>query len=287
MKPLVKKCTCSLIALLAVCSCAFAAPNTTPKVATVAASAATSTAERRYYDETSVSPRAITETIYYARKEQTYTLFDYCVPYYQNNNTSLTNACGAVAGAIVVGYYDKYFEDLIPNYTAYYTSGRYRGVDSTYVPALIQDLYTRMRTNVDDVGVSESDCINGLTSYVQSKGHSITYTSAKSGSGFNHTLCDNAIATGKPILLFCENVSLYGVGESDGYDYWSQSITSGAHIAVAFGYLTINYYDANDALIRTDHHIEIATGWPGNNKCGYLNANDSSWLNSAYIVNIT
>ena len=97
----------------------------------------------------------------------------------------------------------------------------------------------------------------------------------------------NKLATGKPILLFCENVSLYGVGESDGYDYWSQSITSGAHIAVAFGYLTINYYDANDALIRTDHHIEIATGWPGNNKCGYLNANDSSWLNSAYIVNIT
>ncbi|MBQ9118296.1 MAG: hypothetical protein IJY11_03735 [Clostridia bacterium] len=285
MKPLVKKCTCLSIALLAASACAYVAPKTAPQATTtVAASASTTSTERRYYDEASSSPRGILETINFTRKEETYTLFENLVPYYYN--TTLENACGPVAGAIVVGYYDRFFEELIPNYVAYYASGRYRSNDTVYVPALIQDLYTRMRTNVDDVGVSEADCISGLTAYVQSTGRSISYTSVKSGGGFNHTLCDNAIASGKPLLLFCDNVTLYNIGETETQEYWSQLQTSGAHIAVAFGYLTINYYDENDVLFRTDHHVEVATGWTMN-RYGYLNANDGSWLNNGYVVEIT
>jgi len=289
MKPLVKKCTSFAIAMLAVSASAYALaaqPAQAPAVASASASTLRTSTERRYYDETAVAPRGIIENIYYARKEQTYTLFENLVPYYSNAYTSLTNTCGPVAGAIVVGYYDKFFEELIPNYVAYYASGRYKTNDSTHVPALIQDLYTRMRTNVDDVGVSESDCINGLTSYVQSTGRTISYTNIGHGNSLNHTLCNGAIAQGRPILLFCDNFSLYAFGQNDGYDDWTQLQTTGAHIGVAFGYITVNYYDENDVLFRTDHHIEVATGWTSN-RFGYLNANDGSWLNNGYIVDIT
>jgi len=79
---------------------------------------------------------------------------------------------------------------------------------------------------------------------------------------------------------------LYAFGQNDGYDDWTQLQTTGAHIGVAFGYITVNYYDENDVLFRTDHHIEVATGWTSN-RFGYLNANDGSWLNNGYIVDIT
>ena len=62
------------------------------------------------------------ETISYARKDssdQDYITYE--VPNYtvSANKTS----CASTAGAILIGYYDRFYEELVPNYTAYYKLG--------------------------------------------------------------------------------------------------------------------------------------------------------------------
>ena len=108
------------------------------------------------------------ENVPFTKRETEYKEIKNAIPRY-NQLSALPNSCGATAGAIVVGFYDKYYENLIPNYTSYVSSGTYKGNDSTYIPQLMRELYTLMRTNIDDVGVSEQDCLNGLKAYVNAK----------------------------------------------------------------------------------------------------------------------
>lgn len=241
--------------------------------------------ETRYYDAPGVMPiSGQSEVISFSRKEETIIEFPYAVPNYYTN--TYENACGPVAGANIVGYYDKYYEDLIPDYTAYYpANGRYRRPDATYVPGLIGDLYTLMQTNVVDVGVSESECLDGLQDYVEGKNRSIAYTSVKSGS-LNTTAYKNAINNQIPVMLFCESTTLLVLSEGNLQDTFLYAMSSSAHIVVGYGYREIKYYDANNVNFRTDVYLRVATGWM-TNASGYLRANNTSWLNSAYVVNVS
>ena len=240
----------------------------------------------RYYDAPGIALASGTsETIAYARKEEELIEFPYAVPTYYAS--TLSNACGPVAGAIVVGYYDKYYEDLIPNYTAYYAAtGRYRRPDSTYVPALIQELYTLMQTNVVDVGVSVSECKAGLWDYVLARDFSITYTTVKSNSAtFNEIGCKYAISNQQPILLFCNSVTTYLYADGELEDELIYVQTSSSHIVVCYGYYKVKYYNESNVNFRTDTYLEVATGWL-DNSTGYVKANDTSWLDEAYAVDI-
>ena len=277
MKSNLKKCFCSTLAGLVVCG-AFCIP-------THAAKADESNSENRYYDGPSISYAGdLDETITFSRKEEENVELPNAVPTYYSSD--LANACGPIAGANIVGYYDKYYEDLIPNYTAYYTAnGRYRRPDTTYVPALMQSLYTLMQTNVVDVGVSVTECLTGLQSYVVSKNRNITYTDIKT-STFNATACKNAFANMQPVLLFCSSASLYYMAPSETQDEVLYVLTSGTHIVVAYGYRTIRYYDANNINFRTDHYLKVSTGWMTHGT-GLLKLNDIGWMDDAYIVNIT
>lgn len=244
------------------------------------------TGEKRYYDSLNASPRiTITETINYTSKEQEcYELPNLAPLYY---TTTLTNACGPVAGGIIVGYYDKYYEDLIPDYTAYYpASGKYKRPDSTYVPALLQNLYTLMRTNIDDVGVSETDCLNGLRSYVESKNRLINYSSImnSTGTGLNETAYLSAINAQKPVLMFCNSVTLYDIYLFDNYDNIAILQTGNSHVLVGYAYLVVRYYNGTTNF-RTDTYLEVSTGW-SENLYGYLKISSTEWLDSGYAVDI-
>ena len=239
----------------------------------------------RYYDSPGIMLTSSGETITFARKVEELIEFPYAVPTYYTLN--LSNACGPVAGAIVVGYYDKYYEGLIPNYTAYYTAnGRYRRPDSTYVPAVIQELYTSMQTNVVDVGVSVSECKAGLQDYVLARDFSLTYTTVKSNSSaFNETACKNAISNQKPVLLFCNSITTYLFDSGTTEDELIYVQSSNSHIVVCYGYYRVKYYNANNVNFRTDTYLEVSTGWR-DNSTGYVKANDMSWVDEAYAVNI-
>lgn len=250
------------------------------------ASADTTSGEKRYYDYVGPSLCEITtEEVTFTDRTETYTTTSYNVPYYIMVGSELTNACGAVAGSIVVGFYDRYYENLIPNYTAYYPNNRYKPADGTYVYGVMESLYTLMRTNVDDVGVSEYDCRDGLQAYVENKGLSLSYSSIKSGGSFSYSLYKQAINANKPVLLFCTELPISLIGTTTGYDAVSTDTIEGCHIVVGFGYYTVNYYNGS-SIYRTDNYLLIATGLHSN-VAYYVNINSTSWLDSGYSVTIS
>lgn len=279
MKSILKKLTCLVAAFTAVCGSAVC-------VTTNSASADQSL-EGRYVDRTVVSTRAAGdyESIYFNTFDSYYIETPNRVPRYYSN--TLENACGPIGGGIVVGYYDKYFENLIPNYTTYYTAtGKYRPIDNVYVPAMLQEMYTLMQTNVVAPGVSESECLNGLQDYVEGKGYSLSYTAVKPyGGSFNHTAYQNAINNGQPVILFCDSVQLVQAFEHDGYHQIGVAQESQDHIIVGFGYQIYRYYDANGVNFRTDTYLGVASGWSPNNM-GFVKINDEGWLDSAFAVDI-
>lgn len=237
---------------------------------------------KRYYDVPPIATTAVnSESVNYTYVEETSVRFNGGMPIY--HTLDLANACGPVAGSIIVGYYDKYIETLVPNYSTAYASGRFRMMDSTHIPNLIQNLYTSMRTNVDDVGVSESDCLNGLRSYVQSKGSSLTYTSLM-GTSFNETGYINAMNALEPVLFFCDRVTLYDVFVYEDTTRIAQIAQSNSHIMVGGGYLKLKYYDGTNNF-RTDVFLEVRTGWL-TGSVGYIKLADTAWVDSAYRVSI-
>ncbi len=280
MKSIFKKCICSIVAFATLFGGVLGFSVQDANIAT-----ADSVSEMRYYDAPGVMPISGTdETITFARKEETEIVFPNAVPNYFTSDYD--NACGPVAGANIVGYYDKYYEDLIPDYTTYYpANGRYRMTDRTYIPALIGDLYTLMQTNVWGIGVSETECLNGLQAYVQGKNRSLSYTNLKP-LAFDLMAYKNAISNNKPVLFFCQTTEVYEIDPGDTQDGVLFMMSSNAHIVVGYGYYEIKYYDANNVNFRTDVYLQVATGWLTTSS-GYLKANNVGWMNSAYAVNIT
>ena len=246
-------------------------------------SAYASEGETRYADAPLLSLYA-SETINYTRREITaenYT--DGNCPFYYPLS-DLSNSCGSVAGAEIVAFYDKYYPNLIPDWVSYYTAtGKYRLQNSTYVAPLIRDLYTRMRTNVDDVGVSESDFLNGLKNYINANGYQVSYQNIKSGNTINFEQCKNAIDNNKVIALLTLPTTVYEMSEGVNRDTFNLVNISGAHIMVVFGYLQIKYYNTS-GLFRTDTYLAVAVGQVGHDLAYYRI--DSTATQAAYIVNI-
>ena len=238
--------------------------------------------EKRYYDVPPLATTATTqEVIEYTSVVETSVRLTGGMPIYYTS--TLSNACGPVAGSIIVGYYDKYMEELVPNYSTAYASGRFRMIDSTHIPNLMQNLYTLMRTNVDDVGVSESDCLNGLASYVRGKGCTIEYTSLK-GNIFSETGYIAAMSAMEPVLMFCDSVTLCNVSRTDTATSIVQIAQSSNHIMVCSGYLQLQYYNGTNNF-RTDIFLEARTGWY-TCSVGYVKLGNASWIDSAYQVSI-
>lgn len=286
MKSILQKTACAAVAVLALGS-AFFIPG--GKVA----KAETPNAEKRYYDGfaaaaadnngiAAYSADSTTETVNYTNREVTSISTPGGAPLY-TGDASVPNGCGAVSGTIIAGYYDRYYEDLIPNYSAYNTSnGSYRSMVVTSVRNVMQELFTLMRTNVDDVGVSEDDCLSGLRSYVEGVGRSITYSSV--GTSFNLTSYLNAINSGKPVMLFCDNVGIANISSSSNTDTISTVTVPNGHIVIGYGYYQINYYNGT-VKTRTDTYIRAATGLDYGNQL--IRLNSYSWYDSGYAITIS
>ena len=234
----------------------------------------------------SASAVVTSETVSYTRKEESYIELNKKVPYYYQMS-ELPNSCGPTAGATVVGYYDKYYEELIPGFVSYYpATGAYKKIDNIYIPNLMQELYTLMRTNVDDVGVSQSDCLNGLKTYVNNQGYSISFNSLKNGNTVDDSLAAAAINDGQPSMLFCSKTDLKIVMTYTNEDEITCISYSGAHIVVAYGLYIIKYYDDEDNNFRTDKYLNVSSGlaeWSN----GMILLNSTDWLVDAYSVKIS
>lgn len=242
---------------------------------------ATAEQSDRYVGGELIATYASSETISYVSKQIVENISTANNTPLYNAVSGMQNGCGAVAGAIIVGFYDKYYANLIPDWDSYYSSGMYRIQNGTYVQTLLFDLYDRMQTNVVAEGVSENEFKNGLKSYVVDHGYNLEYTSLGTGNNFNYSTFKTGVNNNQPTVLFVQPSNIYSLQTINGEDVLTFSNISGNHIMVAYGYYEVKYTLSNGT--RTDKYLRVATGFSGSSVALYK---VGSYVNAAYKVTI-
>lgn len=238
--------------------------------------------ETRYADAPLIAPYA-SEVIDYDTKEYTTVKTAGAAPYYVQI-AEISNACGAVAGSQIVGFYDKYYPNLIPGWESYYTSnGNYRRQDTTYVPALMLELYNLMQINVKAPGVSEDEFKTGLQTYFTNHGYTASFGSVTSGGALNFSACKAALSSNQLLVLFTTPGDVYQISEIANRDTLNPNTIAGNHIMIAYGYVEVYYYNST-GLFRADNYLLVATGWDYPSTA-YYKANSTN-LQAAYVVNV-
>ncbi len=244
-----------------------------------------------YYYSTDDIVTYTTETFTYARyEEQTGNVNPY-FPQYYNNDTTLTNACAPVAGAIVVGYFDRFLLALIPGFTpGYYAGSTYKfyamSACSTTIQGVISSLYTSMGTNTIQAGTNRAQFRQGLTTYAVNADYEIVYTSVKSGSTVHTVNAMGQLANKHPIVLYCSVYNLCDAAIGATGAYYDTEVHTAKHIVVAYKYRLVRYYDAADNNFRTDFFLGISTGVESTMDGWFYIGHSQSVINYADAVNI-
>lgn len=201
----------------------------------------------------------ISERIDYAYK----VVDEYCspnnVPGYLSDYT-----CGVTAGGVAIGYYDKMYDELIPNHTGRIFMGQYLwATQGKEMQSVYDSLYTAMNSTSE--GVTINGYLNGMKSYVSSRGRTASFTSAMSGaSQMNFQQYKTALQSGKLLTVFLEGFSVLDFDlfrTYTNYDTIVIDISRGAHIMLAYGYLDVSYYNANNQCFRRDSYLRVSTGF--------------------------
>jgi len=226
----------------------------------------------------------ISETISYSRIETEQVYINTFYPQYCNTNDNLTNVCAPVAGTMLIGYYDRFYTGLIPNFTPGYLVGSsyYYQAMTDSVQSSIDWNYTSMSTNNPLPGTTQTQYKNGLTAYVNSKSLNISYTSIASGGAINYNTGSSSlvsqIAAGRPISVFSCGFNLCSISDSGSSITLSKNCYDNNHILEAYAYRRIKYFDSSNNNFRTDLFLRVSSGL-NSNTCGwYLVGNSGTTL---------
>lgn len=228
------------------------------------------------------------ETITYATKSETEYSIKGGLPLY-HDTSSHTKTCANVAGAIILGFYDKTYDELIPNFTSarVIRDRVLYNVQTEAVQAVIDSLYIKMGTNVESGGTSATDFKNGLKSYVNEKGKNITYSTVGQNGILDKTAFIGSIQNERPVALFVTKYSLIPIKNfsvSETVDVLNKSKFEGNHVLVCYGIKEVNYYNSNGALIRKLTLLMVATGY--RQEPLYYIEFDSNGVIESYSINI-
>lgn len=230
-----------------------------------------------------------TETITYASKNETEYAIKGGLPLYYDTS-SHKQTCANVAGAIVLGYYDKTYDDLIPNFTSarVIRDRILYNVQTDAVQAVIDSLYVKMDTNSASGGTTVTGFKNGLKNYINEKGKNVTYSVTGQNSQLNKTEFIQSIQNNRPIALFVSKYTLIPIANfsvSSTEDKLNKTKFEGNHVLVSYGLKEVNYYNSNGSLKRQITLLMVATGYWQEPLC-YIEFNSNSGMIESYSVNV-
>ena len=240
-------------------------------------------AEDALYGEGGAISGGTTVNIYYKNKTASNFYMalstpDYCTSPY-------VSACACIAGANVIGYFDRFCPNLIPDfepgyeYMGYYF---YYGETNEITPVVTQ-LYSDMGTTASE-GTTTAQFFSGMKTYANRAGYAFSYYSAMSGSNLNYDFAKICMENDRPIVLFVSGYNVAFLGEYDNYDSIAYQLSAANHVMVGFGYYEVNYtYDSGAK--ETLNYIYVASGALSRSE-GYFNINYNTKINDAYGVNI-
>lgn len=229
-----------------------------------------------------------TQTFSYSTKTTESYFINSSVPaYYDTANRNYT--CAPIAGANIIGFYDRYFPDLVPDIATGYTRGtRYTyylmARYETQLQSLIDDLATRMGTS--SMGTSADAFCNGVTTYVASKNLNITYIDVTAAQT-NALDLENAVAqlkNGNPIAFFTSGVNFTTFTDTGSSVTMTIKSSSDNHVFVAYGYQKVIYYDASGNVVRECISFQASSG--ENGLTGYYVLNLNGNINAAKAVHL-
>jgi len=228
--------------------------------------------------------------VYFDRIEETEYEGHKSVPSFGNGDPSLTNICAPLAGTNIVGFYDRWCTNLIPNYDAgmTFSNGTYQ-----YYPYMgyeapkntLLSLYNLMKTG-ELGGTSSANFKSGLNSYVNRAGYNISYSSFyKSSNSVDLILLADAIRNNKVGLVMCSEYNYVStISYNDSKAHIVKRNNGVGHMMMVYGYRIISYYKDN-AMIRKDTFLNVCSSYSSSDK-GYMQLYDYSKIDEALIVSI-
>lgn len=229
-----------------------------------------------------------TDTFSYSTKTTESYFINSSVPaYYDTANRNYM--CAPIAGANLIGFYDRYFSNLVPDIATGYA----RGTRYTYYPmlryetqlqSLINDLASRMGTGSSGTTLNEFE--TGMTSYAASKNLNITYIDVTAAQT-NALDLENAIVQlkdGNPIAFFTSGINFTTFTDTGSSVIMTIKSSSDNHVFVAYGYQKVIYYDASGNIVRECISFQASSGEDG--LTGYYVLNLNGNINAAKAVHL-
>lgn len=228
----------------------------------------------------------ISETISYASKTENNYGIKGDLPKY-SGVVGATN-CANVAGGIIIGYYDRFCEDLIPNFKTYNQLGSliiYK-FGTSEISNVLDSLYALMGTDVNQAGTTFTGFQNGMTSYANSHGYTYFTESILTSGRFDFSKYKNAVENNKPVALFLSNFSLLNqIQTNNGQDIITSDYSNISHVIAACGYKQQIYYNSNGQQIAERIYLKVSSGFSERGIC-YLNINSVSKIDKAISITI-
>lgn len=223
-------------------------------------------------------------------------IYDKCifsVPSYGNADSNYTNFCAPLAGVNVVAYYDRWKENLIPNFTPgmNVAGGNYRylpDLKQAATKTLFKNMYSEMKTNVGQAGTTQSNFKNGLNSYVAKAGYNTSTTSIyKNSVEVDLNKLTLAVDNNEVALILCTKYNFVGNiynNEEEKVVRIDKFTSNVGHIMMVYGYKKIDYLK-NNSVFKTDYFLYVCSSFNNADK-GFMQLNDFSTIDEAYIITI-
>lgn len=228
-----------------------------------------------------------TESFYFENK----TINEYKItkrhPAYYPVGENITNACVPAAGANVIGFWTRYYPELIPGFTpGSIIFGQYLYSEhATEADDVIATLFYLMGTNVVAPGTTIQEFRSGMNAYTAQKGRSISYASCMSNGSFNYALAKQKMENNIPLVLFVDGFRIDQFYNSENHTTLDYMTANAAHAITGFGYHEITY-TLSGGSVRNDYYIKVATGL-GRQSTGYYNINYNTTVDECYAITIS
>ena len=201
------------------------------------------------------------------------------------SSSPYVSSCACIAGANIVGYFDRFCPSLIPDFEPGY---EYMGYYVYYgemgeITNVVTQLYADMGTT-ESHGTTTAQFLSGMNTYANRAGYKFSYSSVMSGGKLNYSAAKSSMKNNQPIALFVTGYNVAVIGEKDGFDSMAYVLGNANHAMVGFGYEDVTYTYSSGAQ-ENMQFLYVASGLPICSS-GYFNVNYNTKINDAYAVNI-
>ncbi len=209
-----------------------------------------------YFGAGTLTPH--TYDIYYTNKSQNNKSLAARIPDYILAGVT----CVPSAATCLLGFYDRYFDNLILNFTAGMTYGNaylYYAPTDDVTNAAIQLAYDMGASNPATDGVTVSEFKSGMQTYCARKSLDVSFASCMSWGNFKYDKAVAQLDSGKPVIFFTSGYNIVSIAKFDDHDTVTMRTSNGMHSMTAFGYTQITYTLSNGTT-QTDRYLNVASG---------------------------